>query len=249
MKPEFWADEKLSPMEPITRLVFLGLISMADDAGRLVDSLKQIDAFIFPNSDDSARESLANLSRAGRVKLGETASGQRIIQIVNWKHQKVDHPNLSAALPPIVKEVSPPLANQSRTSRDEFATLSVPVPTISTGTSTNDLSSDSGESNGKAVSWPAEAAELWSAKVGPVEIPRCGKTLKPVVAKYGWPETRAGMIEYIELNRQKVRKLEFFAGDAVRWVEGAREPLTDPSNGELTARGHAYRKLGQAEAR
>jgi hypothetical protein len=97
IKPEFWGDEKLAPMEPITRLVFLGLISMADDAGRLLDSVKQIDAMLFPLTEDSARESLAILSRTGRIQRGTTASGQRVIQIVNWRHQRVDHPNMSAA--------------------------------------------------------------------------------------------------------------------------------------------------------
>src|SRR3954465_11306627 len=117
IKPEFWADEKLAPMEPITRLVFLGLISMADDAGRLLASVKQIDALLFPLTDDSARESLAILSRTGRIQRGTTASGQRVIQIVNWRHQRVDHPNMSAALPKIVQQ----LMEDSRPPREEFA--------------------------------------------------------------------------------------------------------------------------------
>src|SRR5437016_5694377 len=101
IKPEFWGDEKLAPMDPLTRLVFLGLISMADDAGRVLDSVKLIDGFLFAHTDDSSRESLAKLHGAGRIRRGRTASGQRIIELVGWKHQKVDHPNLRAALPPI----------------------------------------------------------------------------------------------------------------------------------------------------
>lgn len=81
IKPEFWADEKLSPLDPITRLVFLGLISMADDAGRLVDNVKQIDALVFPETSDSARESLATLSRIGRIQRGKDAQ------------RPVDHPD------------------------------------------------------------------------------------------------------------------------------------------------------------
>lgn len=103
VKPEFWADEKLAPLKPITRLVFLGLWSMADDAGRVVDNRKQIDAFIFPETDDSAWESLAILETLGRVSRGITESGQRVIQIINWSHQKIDKPNMAAALPPIVE--------------------------------------------------------------------------------------------------------------------------------------------------
>ena len=124
MKPEMWQDEKLAPLDPLTRLVFLGLISMADDAGRVLDNVRLIDAFIFPETEDSSREALASLSRIARVRRGTTASGQRIIEIANWtKHQKIDHPNFSAALPKIVKlqEVTPPLANGSRGAREALA--------------------------------------------------------------------------------------------------------------------------------
>lgn len=120
IKPEFWGDEKLAPMDPLTRLVFLGLISMADDAGRLLDSVKLIDGVLFAHTDDSSREPLANLARAGRITRGITASGQRVIQINGWRHQKVDHPNIKAALPPIAQE----LADDSREIRDENASES-----------------------------------------------------------------------------------------------------------------------------
>lgn len=101
IKPEFWADEKLGPLPPIDRLVFLGLISLADDCGRLLDNIKQIDAAIFPYTDDSARGSLARLTEMGRIVRGETSSGQRVIQVANWHHQKIERPNLGGSLPPI----------------------------------------------------------------------------------------------------------------------------------------------------
>jgi hypothetical protein len=144
IKPEFWCDEKLSTCDPMTRLVFLGLIGMADDRGRLLDNEKVIDAFIFPNTLDTARESVANLSRMGRVRRGNTASGQRIVEIVNWeRHQKVDKPQLKAALPEIVEpqEVSAireSVANESRMAREPVAlhindllsTINYPLSTI-----------------------------------------------------------------------------------------------------------------------
>jgi hypothetical protein len=120
IKPEFWGDEKLAPMDPLTRLVFLGLISMADDAGRLLDSVKLIDGVLFAHTEDSAREPLANLARAGRITRGLTSSGQRIIQINGWRHQKVDHPNLKSALPPIAQAVT----EDSRDVREDGATES-----------------------------------------------------------------------------------------------------------------------------
>jgi hypothetical protein len=101
IKPEFWADEKLGPMSMASRLTFLGLISMADDMGRVLDNAKQIDAFVFPFTDDSTREALVELETGGRIRRGTATNGQRVIQIVNWHHQKIDKPNFASCLPAI----------------------------------------------------------------------------------------------------------------------------------------------------
>jgi hypothetical protein len=106
IKPEFWGDEKLAPLPPLTRLVFLGLISMADDRGRLTDNQKRIDAFIFPETSDTTRDSIEELLAIGRIRRGLTASGQRIIEITNWRHQKIEKPNYLGALPDIVQELT-----------------------------------------------------------------------------------------------------------------------------------------------
>jgi hypothetical protein len=120
LKPEFWQDEKLSPLPAIDRLVFLGLVSQADDAGRIVDTPRLLDGLLFPHTNDTCASSLGTLATVGVIARGRTASGQRVIQIVGWaKHQKVDHPNMKGALPPIVppdsRECRESVANDSRT--------------------------------------------------------------------------------------------------------------------------------------
>jgi hypothetical protein len=133
IKPEFWHDEKLAPMSPIDRLVFLGLISMADDYGRVHANIKVIDAFVFPETADTVRESVANLSRIGRIEIGSSASGMRVLQIINWeRHQKVDKPQPQKALPQICQktienldhiEVLERFSNDSRIAREKVAPL------------------------------------------------------------------------------------------------------------------------------
>ncbi len=128
IKPEFFSDEKLSPLDPTTRLVFLGLVSMADDFGRLLDNEKIIDAFIFPNSSENCRESLATLSRTCRIRRGKASNGAKIIEIVNWdRHQKVDKPNRNNCLPRIEEKavnngIPESVATDSRAIRDDLAT-------------------------------------------------------------------------------------------------------------------------------
>jgi hypothetical protein len=149
IKPEFWQDEKLAPLEPLTRLVFLGLISMSDDAGRLLDSVKMIDAFIFPETDDSSRESLEILTRLSRIMRYTSPSGQKLIQIVNWtSHQKVNNPNKYVLPPPTsqdaaVARVTPsdgnPPENVLRVSGDSLIT------TNDQRSTTNDLLPPTGQ--------------------------------------------------------------------------------------------------------
>lgn len=94
LKPEYWGDEKLGRLPPLHRLVFLGLISHADDAGRLVDNVKTIDGFLFPFSTDTSAPALDELAKLGRIDRYEADNGQRVIQITHWsRHQKVDHPS------------------------------------------------------------------------------------------------------------------------------------------------------------
>lgn len=105
IKPEFWQDEKLAPLDPLTRLVFIGMISQADDAGRLVDSVRLLDGLLFPMTSDTCGPSLDVLADVGVIERGITSSGQPVIQIVGWsKHQKVEKPNFRGALPPIVAQ-------------------------------------------------------------------------------------------------------------------------------------------------
>lgn len=148
IKPEFWHDEKLAPCDPLTRLVFLGLISAADDFGRVLDNDRVLDAFMFPETGDSVREPLANLSRMGRVRRGITASGQRILQIVNWeRHQKVDKPQPKMAFPEIVTETllterRESFANHSRTAREPLAPHTTDLHTTDLHTTDHPLAND-----------------------------------------------------------------------------------------------------------
>ena len=109
---------------------------MADDYGRLHDNIKVIDAFVFPNSSETVRESVANLSRIGRIRRGTSSNGTKVIEIVNWtKHQRVDKPQNHLALPKIDdskteinenignKAIPESFANSSGMIREKVATL------------------------------------------------------------------------------------------------------------------------------
>lgn len=255
IKPEFWADEKLARMDAPTRLLFLALISMADDCGRLVDSVPQIASFVHPFYDEAndpetefanvsreIRESLAKLTVSGRVARGSNSHGQKVIQIVNWKrHQRVDHPNLKSALAQIIglKEVNAPLAKRSRKPREKFPSNSrtIPVPVPVPVPSSPDADAPATRDVGRDT-WLTPYLELWTRQVGVVTPARLGKALSPVHHKYGPGDTLAGLQAYLDEPRppDKPVKLEWFASDAARWIAEGRTPLQNP-DGTLTARG------------
>lgn len=140
LKPEFWTDEKLAALPPVVRLVFLGLISLADDFGRVHDNVKAIDAALFCDTDDTASESLQTLERLGRIRRGLARNGKPILEIVNWaKHQRVDKPQERTALPPIAEANREPFANHSGTIRESFANDSRTIrPIIATESASDD---------------------------------------------------------------------------------------------------------------
>ena len=133
IKPEFWQDEKLAPMCALDRLVFIGLISQADDKGRVVDNAKLIDGLLFAETSETCRGSLDALAKIGRIRRGRTASGQRIIEITNWHHQRIDKPNYHGALPEIVEDSTNDPVSVEEESQNHISTYdlrSVPVPPL-----------------------------------------------------------------------------------------------------------------------
>ena len=200
IKPEFWQDEKLTPLPDVARLVFLFLISSADDCGRVLDKPIKIEADLFDGEHDRSRdvrESLANLSRIGRIRRGKTASGQRIIEIVNWsKHQRIDHPNKAAAFPEIVEpyedtDIREAFANDSRIIPESFAHHTndlrpVPVPTTSDRVRRTKArrASDAVDVNAKYPDFSqadrTECIDVWRAKLGPTEVGHLIATIGPL---------------------------------------------------------------------
>lgn len=160
IKPEFWGDEKLAPLSPIDRLVFLGLISLADDAGRVVDNVKSLDGFVFPETEDSVRDSLETLARAGRILRYESESGQRLLQVANWlKHQKVDKPSKHVLPAPPARTSRRSVESVAEPSRESRAPiLDLGPSTLDRGPGTDDL--------GAAASPCAHARESESDRNG-----------------------------------------------------------------------------------
>lgn len=251
IKPEFWSDEKLGEASDVVRLTFLALISMADDYGRVVDNPKQVEAFAFPWHDRSRdiRDSLATLSRMGRIRRGTSTSGQAIIELVHWdRHQRVDKPNKAAALPAIATtdasetrattddaEIRECVANDSRMSREPVSNESRRISTTTSTTiytTTNDLLRP-GSAHAERPSVTHEFEAAWRAYPRRPNNSRA-KALRAYLARrkagvtadelLAGVQAYAGFVEQQRIEPRFIKQAATFFGPDRHWAEEYHAP-------------------------
>lgn len=87
LKPGFFTNDDLGELDPLARLMFAGLWTLADRSGRLEDRPKKIKAEVLPYDNCDAEAFLAQLAERGFILRYEVA-GKRFIQVLAWdKHQ------------------------------------------------------------------------------------------------------------------------------------------------------------------
>lgn len=87
IKPGFFTNDQLAELPALTRLLFVGLWTIADRSGRIEDRPKKVKAETMPYDDFNCDEALSSLQKAGFI-IRYTSGGINVIQVVNWdKHQ------------------------------------------------------------------------------------------------------------------------------------------------------------------
>lgn len=114
IKPGFFTNEDLVEIEPLGRLLFIGLWTLADREGRLVDRPRKIKMNLLPCDNCDADALLQDLANAGFIIRYEV-NGERYIQISNFtKHQNIHPKEVKSNLPPIPgQETDEQVANES----------------------------------------------------------------------------------------------------------------------------------------
>jgi hypothetical protein len=100
LKPECWQDERLAGVSRDARLLYVGLVTQADDEGRESANVALIRSRVFPfDTDlplDDVSKWLGELEHAGLVQLYD-ADGRALLQLISWADdQRVDRPTPSA---------------------------------------------------------------------------------------------------------------------------------------------------------
>lgn len=98
LKPEMWQDEKVGKVSRDARLLFIGLITLADDDGRFRALPSVILGHVFPYDSDAMRRLGAwmdQLQDVGLVDLYEVAGTQYGVLPHFCEHQKINRPTPS----------------------------------------------------------------------------------------------------------------------------------------------------------
>jgi hypothetical protein len=106
IRPQFFLHEVLAELEAWIRLLFIGLWTLADRAGRLLDRPRRIHAALFPYEPAlDVDDGLNQLSRRGFI-LRYEVDGERYIQVTGWaKHQTPHHQEVGSEIPAPVEVV------------------------------------------------------------------------------------------------------------------------------------------------
>lgn len=99
IKPEVWKDEAVGEVSREARLLFIGLITMVDDAGRMRAAPAAIIGHVYPLDEDvtpaKVRRWLDELVTAGLVMAYEN-KGREYLWLTGWRdNQKINRATAS----------------------------------------------------------------------------------------------------------------------------------------------------------
>jgi hypothetical protein len=178
IKPDFWTNEKILSVKPLTRLLFIGMWNFADDFGRMQFAPLGIKAKVFPNDEMSAadvRDMLNELCSADLLMI-YSANDKEYIEITGWDHQKIDKRQASKIPAPfadgsVIRGIPP-------TSADFPQTSPTPAPVMEGNGMEGKVVEGEKETREAALSFgPQEFVSFWAEWPNKVGKPAAVKAL------------------------------------------------------------------------
>lgn len=126
IKHGFFTNDRLAECDPLARILFAGLWTIADREGRLEDRPKRIKAELLPYDDCSGEELLGQLAKAGFVNR-YTVGGSAYIQIINFlKHQNPHVKEAPSTIPAPEGTVSKHVVSEQAEVANDASTVQAP---------------------------------------------------------------------------------------------------------------------------
>jgi flagellar biosynthesis GTPase FlhF len=112
IKPGFFTNDELAECQPLARILFAGLWTIADKEGRLDDRPKKIKAMVLPFDDVDCDALLQQLHQHKFINRYQV-NGDSYIQVSNWKKHQNPHCKEAAS------EIPEPSQNQNGTEQEQ----------------------------------------------------------------------------------------------------------------------------------
>jgi hypothetical protein len=117
IKPGFFQNEDLAELPFSTRLLFIGLWTLADREGFLEDRPKRIKMALFPGDDVNVDKALNELQQAGFIRRYTVGEG-RFIEVCKFlQHQNPHHREVPSTIPK--PEASPGLDGDGKAEKPQ----------------------------------------------------------------------------------------------------------------------------------
>lgn len=266
LKPEIWMSAQVMNLSKPARLLFIGLITQADDEGRGSADARRIKAAIFGGDDDTAesvRRWLDEIVEQGLITIYHAEKHGDLYALRSWRHhQKIDKPKPSGYPQP---PDPVPVVDTSSTSRrgsegsDRIGSSGSDgsYGGDSTITRTPGGESEPAEGNGdpgqqSTAGFSDEAehaewltvAELYPPGAARVDWIGAEHAARNLVGNglSTWPQLRDGVSRYAKhceaTNRMVLNPVKFFTDRDKPWSQAWPIPAgkTDPNREELLAR-------------
>ena len=90
IKPEFFLDDRLAELSPLERLAFIGMWTIADDDGAMVNRPKRLKVQILPYDECDFRSILERLETCGFIAFFGGETEDLFISIIDFEfHQNL----------------------------------------------------------------------------------------------------------------------------------------------------------------
>lgn len=123
IKPGFFTNDDLAECEPLARILFVGLWTVADREGRLEDKPRKIKAMVLPYDDADCDKLLAQLHGKNFITR-YAVDGNEFIQINNWK--KHQNPHMKEAASEIPGQDTQPIDIKEAQKKHHTSTVQEP---------------------------------------------------------------------------------------------------------------------------
>ena len=231
IKPGLFVNDELAEVEPLGRLLFIGLWTIADREGRLKDRPKKIKAQTLPFDDCDVDNLLQQLEDHGFIYRYESG-GCRLIQILNFtKHQN-----------PHMKEAESELPAPDLYSADTIQELNEHTtnPADSLNLIPDTLYSENGGDVGDKKVAEVLYNDLW--KLYPRKLGKSGVSLtkKKEILRVGYDEMARCIERFCDHMKKEERPIDkypygstFFNGGYIDYLDENYEEHVKPKSKEV----------------